>query len=81
MDDLLAGRIPRSRTANADAANLRDLCCKLLIAKKSLMDGGELSAHTWNGFHEICDELGEMFTGDRLLTDIRPEDFQKLRVR
>ena len=78
-DDLLAGRIPRSRTASANATNLRDLCCRVLVAKKSLVDGGERSGHTWIGIHEICDELGATFTGDRLLTDIQPEDFQKLR--
>jgi hypothetical protein len=80
-DDLLVGRIPRSRSASVHATNLRDLCCKILVAKKARVDGGERSGHSWLGIHEICDELGATFTGDRLLTDIQPEDFQKLRQR
>ena len=80
-DDLLAGRIPRSRTAAADAPNLRDLCKTFLLTKAARRDAGELSPHTWKAYHSVCDELGATFGGDRLLIDILPEDFEKLYGR
>jgi hypothetical protein len=80
-DDLLAGRIPRSRKSAADEPNLRDLCKKFLVTKLARRDVGELSPHTYQACHGVCDELGVTFGGDRLLIDILPEDFEKLFVR
>jgi integrase len=79
-DALLAGRVPRSRAAEG-TPTLRDLCNQFLMTKALLRDGGELSQHTWNAYADVCDELLGMFGQDRLLTDLLPEDFQKLRAR
>ncbi len=80
-DDLLAGRIPRSRTSAADEPNHRDLCKQFLITKAARRDAGELSPHTWKAYHSVCDELGATFGGDRLLVDILPQDFENLYAR
>ncbi len=40
-----------------------------------------MSPHTWKAYHEVCAELVETFGRDRLLTDLLPEDFEKLRAR
>lgn len=81
-DDLLAGRIPRDRQARRhphDTPTLRDLVNQFLTTKQTLLDAGELSIHTWNGYDAVCNELITAFTRDRLLTDILPEDFERLR--
>ncbi|HZZ77241.1 MAG TPA: tyrosine-type recombinase/integrase [Gemmataceae bacterium] len=76
-DDLLAGRVPRGR--KTEAAVLHFLCNSFLNAKRALRDGGELSPYTWDSYEAICRELTAAFGRDRLLTDILPEDFEKLR--
>jgi len=79
-DDLLAGRIPRSRLA-VQVPTLRDLCNAFLTTKANLRDSGELSVHTWNDYHNVCEHLIKTFGPDRLLTDVLPEDFAALRAK
>ena len=79
-DDLLAGRVPRSRAAE-DAPTLADLVVKFLETKGILRDGGEFSPHTWEAYSAVCDELLAAFGARRLLTDLLPEDFQQLRAK
>ncbi|MSQ94593.1 MAG: site-specific integrase [Gemmataceae bacterium] len=79
-DDLLAGRVPRSRHLD-DAPALRDLVNQFLTTKSALRENGELSIHTWNAYHDICERVVEAFGRDRLLTDLLPEDFEHLRTR
>jgi integrase len=78
-DDLLAGRVPRCRAGVVTGPVLRDLVNRFLTTKAMLRDNGELSAYTWQAYHEISEELVAMFGKDRLLADILPEDFEKLR--
>jgi integrase len=77
-DDLLAGRVPRSR---AGVPTLVDLTNKFLKEKGDLRDAGELSPHYWNSLADVCDELVDAFGPNRLLTDLLPEDFAQLRVK
>ena len=79
-DDLLAGRVPRSRHPD-DTQTLRELANQFLATKESLRDNGELSPYTWQAYHDVCRELIDTFGRDRLLTDILPADFESLRTR
>jgi integrase len=79
-DDLMAGRLPRARGSQA-GVSLRDLCNSFLTTKKLLLDAGELSIHTWNGYYAVCEELIETFGRDRLLADLLPCDFERLRAK
>jgi integrase len=79
-DDLLAGRVPRSRRTT-DAPTLRDLCNQFLTTKRHLVDTHELSIYSFNDYHRVCAELIEHFGRDRLLTDLLPEDWETLRVK
>lgn len=79
-DDLLAGRLPRSRTADAGAARLRDVVNKFMDAKDAKLRSGELTMHTWRDDDSACDELIKAFGPARLVADLRPEDFAKLRA-
>ena len=44
-----------------------------------LVESGERSPYTLEAYHVVCKELIGAFGADRLLTDLRPEDFQRLR--
>ncbi len=79
-DDLLAGRIPRTRQIE-NIPSLRDLCNAFLTTKRVLLESDQLSIHTWNSYHGVCDEIVEIFGPDRLLTDLLPEDFERLRAK
>src|SRR5450631_4296548 len=80
-DDLLAGRVPRCRSGVVSGPTLRDLVNQFLTTKAILRDSGELSPHTWKAYHGVSEELIAAFGKDRLLTDILPIDFEKLRQR
>src|ERR1043165_5824692 len=79
-DDLLAGRVPRSRHPD-DTPTLCDLVNAFLTTKKTLLDAGELSKWTWQEYYNICEELIAMFGKERLITDILPADFEQLRAK
>jgi integrase len=76
-DDLQAGRVPRS---GADGVTVRDLCNRFLTAKKNHLDAGELSPRTFSEYYGACELVVDAFGKARLLTDLTPEDFEKLRA-
>ena len=52
---------------------------KFLSAKESARDNGELSALMWLDYKTSCDCLIEHFGKTRLVVDLDPDDFAKLR--
>jgi integrase len=76
-DDLYAGRTPR---ASGEGLTLRDLCNRFLTTKKHALDAGELSMASWGDYYRCCERLLAAFGKNRLVEDLRPEDFEKLRV-
>lgn len=80
-DDLLAGRVPRPKGDNSDGPTLRELVNKFLTTKKAKQDEGELSPYTFKAYHDISEHVISFFGKDRLLSDIRQEDFQSLRSK
>ena len=79
-DALLAGRVPRARQPD-DNRTLGRLIEAFLLTKGHLRDAGELSPHTWDAYADVCDELLGAFGQDRLLLDLLPEDFERLRTK
>lgn len=76
---LLAGRQWRE-PGTGDGPTVAAVCDKFLEGRKALLDSREISPHTLNDYVRICKLLvGEL--GDRLLTDLLPEDFDKLRAK
>jgi hypothetical protein len=59
-DDLLAGRIPRTR----NGLTVADLANRFLTSKKMLLDSGELSPQTWKDYYETCETLVQMLRRD-----------------
>jgi integrase len=78
-DDLLAGRIPRDRVSKT-GVTLRELCNKFLTTKTLKVESGELSPHSFRDYHATCARLIDALGAGRLLIDIEPEDFEKLRA-
>ena len=76
-DDLLAGRIPRSKQ---DALTVLELCERFLEAKEARMGSGELAPATWKQYHLICKRILEFFGPRRLVEDLRGDDFDQFRT-
>jgi integrase len=76
-DDLHAGRRPR---LPGDGLTVRDLVNRFLTTKKRALEAGELSMPSWADYYAACERLVKVFDAGRLVEDLRPEDFEKLRV-
>lgn len=76
-DDLHAGRKPRK---DADGLTVGALCNQFLRSKTHLMEAGELAPQTFDDYKEVTDRLVVAFTPGRLVEDLRPDDFEKLRA-
>jgi integrase len=77
-DALIAGRKPRS-TEDTEALTVFVLGNKFLNTKKARVESGELSERTWAEYREVCRLLVKSFGKYRLVEDLYPDDFAKLR--
>jgi len=77
-DALHTGRKPRP---DPEQLTVKDLANAFLIAKQALVDAGELTRLTWGDYKTACDEIVAAFGKGRMLADLGPEDFGKLRAR
>jgi len=75
-DDLLAGREPE----DGDGLTIGRLANLFLTSKQRLVDSKELTQRTWNDYHAICDRVLRVFGPGRLVANLRPADFEKLRA-
>ena len=56
------------------------LANRFLAVKKTLEDDGELSPRTFYGYYHICEILLRVFGKQRVVSDLRTEDFETLRA-
>ena len=77
-DDLHAGRVPREDT---DSLTLRELVNTFLESKRADMKTGLRSPRTFSDYHRICGVIIDEFGANRLVTDIRPLDFERLHTK
>lgn len=77
-DDLHAGRKPRE---SAEGVTVRNVVNAFLTHKKSLLDSGELSPHTWAKYETAAELVAKHFGRGRLASDVGPEDFAGLRKK
>lgn len=75
-DDLLAGRVPRSR---AGLATVADACNRFLAFKEAMKGSGEITARTFKQYHDICQFMANHFGRNRPVDDLGPDDFLSLR--
>jgi hypothetical protein len=77
-DDLQAGRQPRRLSGNK--LTVGQLCNQFLYAKESRVETGELERRTFQGYHKTCETLIQRLGKGRLVEDLRPIDFDSLRM-
>ena len=76
-DDLLAGREPR---AVGDGLTVYSLVNLFLESKEALLDTGELTLRSFEDYRLTCKKIVAVLGRNRLVTDLRPADFKKLRA-
>src|SRR5262245_61112361 len=76
-DRLHAGLTPAD---NRDELTVYSLAAKFLMTKKNMRDNGELSPRTLTDYGATCKRLWKAFGKHRLVADLRPDDFEKLRT-
>ena len=81
IDDLQAGRIPRTITRDANDLHLAELLNGFLNHKQRQIESGELSPRTFREYKESCDLMIDQFGSRRLVDDLRPDDFEMLRAK
>ena len=59
---------------------LRELTNRSLTSKRRLLDAGELSPRTFQDYHALCRRLIEALGRDQCVTELRPVDFEQLRL-
>jgi integrase len=75
-DDLLAGRTPR---VHRGGLVVRELIDRFMVAKRHLLDTGELGPRTFGELFATCERVGKAFGLKRPVDDLVAEDFEKLR--
>ncbi len=75
-DSLHAGLTP---TDTSEGLTVYALCARFLTTKKQMLETGELSPRTFDGYAGVCKRLIKAFGKGRLVADLRPEDFERLR--
>ena len=75
-DDLLAGR----ELSNGDGLTVGRLANLFLTSKQRLVDSGELTPRSWNDYRAICARVLRVFGPGRLVANLHPADFEKLRA-
>jgi integrase len=76
-DALHAGRTPRP---DPEALTVKALCNAYLNHKQQALDAGEITRRTWTEYKVNCDMLVRHFGKGRLVDDLGPDDFARLRA-
>jgi integrase len=75
-DALYAGRKPQ---AKQDGVTVSRACDHFLHTKKAHVETGELKGSTWRDYQITAKRVTKVLGRNRLVEDLRPEDFDKLR--
>jgi len=77
-DALHSGVTPVDTT---EALTVFRLCGKFLTTKKRMLEANELSIRSFNDYAATCKRLVKAFGKSRLVSDLRPDDFERLKTR
>jgi integrase len=76
-DALHDGRKVREDTGGL---TVKDLCNRFLNAKHALVESGELKERSWEDYKQACDLCVSHLGKGRLVADLDPDDFARLRA-
>lgn len=57
------------------------LCNQFMESKKARMERGELSVRMYHGYYRICEKLIDFFGRGKIVAELTPSDFERLRNR
>jgi integrase len=77
-DDLLAGRKPRPKDGDG-GATVKAVCNAFLTHKLRLLNADEIVPRTFRDCKSTTDEIVDHFGKNRLVSDLRPNDFGEFR--
>lgn len=80
-DDLAAGRVPRPAQVTMGRVDVSFACNAFLTAKRRRVESGEITERTWQELLKTCQAMTKAFGRDRLVSDLRGEDFDDLRSK
>ncbi len=66
---------------NAEGCTLRQLCNDFLETKEEALNAGDLSPRTFRDYYQTCEMLIEHFGKERVVDDLRPDDFRAFRAK
>jgi integrase len=75
-DELHAGQVLEEKP---EGLTVYWLCYEFLVAKKDQHNAGELAARTYADYQAVCKLLCRKLGKTRLVSDLKPSDFAKLR--
>ena len=73
-------RVFRSVNEGCNEVTVYQLCAKFLTFKLNQRNNGELAEHTFKEYGAVCKRLNKVLGRGRLVSDLRPDDFAKLRA-
>ena len=76
--DLEEGRTPRLASGGITTV---ELCNRFLESKDLQMQAGDLGARSFRDYKATCEKIVKQFGRQRLVVDLRPDDFQRFRTK
>jgi integrase len=77
---ILAGKPRFDDRPDPGVVTVADLVNAFLAAKEDRVDSGELSRGMWGEYYALCDRVIACFGRGRVVAELRPDDFAKLRA-
>ena len=79
--DLHAGRQPQQATLSLDVMTVKDVCNHYLTHQKHKVDSGEIGPRWLEDCRRAIQVFARVVGSQRLVSDLRPHDFEKFRLR
>jgi integrase len=77
---LKEGKTPPSVDVST-GCTLRQLCNDFLRSKEDKLNAGDLSPRSFRDYYKTCEGLIDQFGRERLVSDLRPDDFRAFRAK
>jgi len=79
--DLHAGRQPQEATLSRDTMTVKDICNRYLTHQLRKVDAREIGPRWLEDCRRAIDAFAKLVGSQRVVSDLRPEDFERFRLR
>src|SRR5262249_21160152 len=82
IGDLKAGRVRQANLSDPNGLRVGELCNGFLHAQRQRVEAKEpeITLQSFREYKEACDEVVAEFKAHRLVADLKPTDFQRLKA-